>query len=76
MSAPPTQATVHEFDASTGAGSVITDQGLVIPFGEAVWLSGALRTMRQGQRVRVAVAGSGADAAVTSLTLVTLPPAT
>ncbi|MCZ3387852.1 MAG: hypothetical protein LH645_01740 [Actinomycetia bacterium] len=74
MSSQPTQATVHEFDASTGAGSVITDQGMVIPFATGVWESGALRTMRQGQRVRVAVAGSGADAAITSLTLVTFPP--
>ena len=74
MSGQPTQATVHEFDAPTGAGSVITDQGLVIPFSPDAWESGALRTMRQGQRVRVAVTGSGADTAVTWLTLVTFPP--
>lgn len=75
MSGQPTQATVHEFDAGTGSGSVITDQGLVIPFAADAWESGALRTMRQGQRVRMTVAGSGPDVAVTSLTLVTFPPA-
>ncbi len=75
MSAHPTQATVHELDAGTGVGSVITDQGLVIPFAPDVWESGPLLTMRPGQRVRVTVAGSGAEAVVTSLTLVTFPPA-
>ncbi len=74
MSGHPMQATVHEFDARTGVGSVITDQGLVIPFGPDSWESGPLLTMRQGQRVRVAIAGTGVDAAVTALTLVTFPP--
>ena len=73
MSGHPTQATVHEFDASTGVGSVITDQGLVIPFVPDVWESGPLLTLRPGQRVRVTVAGSGLDATVTALTLVTFP---
>ncbi len=73
MNDPPTQATVHEFDASTGAGSVITDLGLVIPFAADVWETGALRTMRVGQRVRVSVADSGAEASIASLTLVTFP---
>jgi hypothetical protein len=53
---------------------VITDQGVVIPFAADAWESGPLLTMRQGQRVRVAIAGSGVDAAVTTLTLVTFPP--
>lgn len=75
MSAQPIQATVHELDAGTGAGSVITDQGTVIHFGADAWESGALRTMRQGQRVRIVVSGSGAGATVTALTLVTFPPA-
>lgn len=74
MNGQPTQATVHEFDASTGAGSVITDQGVVFGFTAAAWESGPLRTMRQGQRVRVSFAESAAGPAVTSLTLVTFPP--
>lgn len=67
------QATVHEFDATTGAGSVITDQGEVIPFAADAWQFGALRLMRQGQRVSGTIAGSGVNAAITSLTLVTFP---
>jgi hypothetical protein len=74
MSGHPLQATVHEFDAGTGVGSVITDQGLGVPFAADAWESGSLLTMRQGQRVRVAITGSGVDAAVTALTLVTFPP--
>ena len=75
MTAQPTQATVHALDVGTGAGSVITDQGLVIPFAAKAWESGALRTMRQGQRVRITTSGSGPDVTVTSLTLATFPPA-
>lgn len=74
MTAVPTQATVHEFDGRSGAGSVITDQGLVIPFAASAWESGALRSMRPGQRVLIDVAGSGSDVTVTALTLVTFPP--
>lgn len=74
MTPPPTQATVHDFNAANGAGSIITDAGLVIPFPASAWRAGPLLTMRQGQRVRVTLAGSGSDVAVTSLTLVTFPP--
>ncbi|MCZ3387168.1 MAG: hypothetical protein LH630_09450 [Actinomycetia bacterium] len=73
MTTQPIQATVHELDASTGTGSVITDHGEVITFTAGAWTGGALRTMRQGQRVRAIVSGSGASVAVISLTLVTFP---
>jgi hypothetical protein len=46
----------------------------VIPFAADAWESGSLLTMRQGQRVRVDITGSGDGAAVSALTLVTFPP--
>ncbi len=65
------QATVHEFDATTGAGSVIADDGLVVPFSPEVFDASPLLTLRVGQRLRVVVDGS--PPAVTALTLVTFP---
>ena len=69
---PPTiQATVHSFDTQTGDGSVITDDGLVLPFDAAAWSAGRLLTLRAGQRLRVEVRGHAESAHVTSMTLVT-----
>jgi cold shock CspA family protein len=67
-----TQATVHEFDAGAGTGSIITDEGLVIPFAPEAWEAGPLRTMRPGQRVRV-VLEAGSPSAVVAITLATFP---
>lgn len=67
-----TQATVHEFDADEGTGSLITDEGRVIPFGAAAWETGPLRTMRPGQRVRVVLDG-GSPPVVVAITLATFP---
>jgi cold shock CspA family protein len=50
------QATVYRYDPDSGAGSVLTDDGVVIPFGpEALRLSG-LRHLRPGQRLSVELA--------------------
>lgn len=65
------QATVHDFDPESGTGSVITDEGQVIPFDEVAWNASPLRTLRLGQRLRIHLAGEGALAQVSSLTLVT-----
>jgi cold shock CspA family protein len=65
------QATVHTFDSSHGDGSVITDDGQVIPFEAQAWQSGALLTLRPGQRLRVEVDQGDSAPRVTSLTLVT-----
>ncbi len=47
------QATGHSFDPVTGAGEVITDQGLVLGFSpEVFWASGLLH-IRRGQRLTV-----------------------
>ena len=71
-----TQATVHTFDQQQGSGSVITDQGLVIAFDAPAWSAGPLRTMRTGQRVRVAVDSESSPSAISALTLATFPPTT
>jgi 2-phospho-L-lactate guanylyltransferase len=65
------QATVHTFDADNGNGSVITDDGLVIPFEASAWQSGSLLTLRLGQRLRVQVSEDSPSPSVTALTLVT-----
>jgi cold shock CspA family protein len=72
MTTPLTQATVHTFDAAVGAGSVITDEGLVIPFASAAWEKGPLRTMRPGQRVRVVIEAESKPVVV-AITLATFP---
>lgn len=63
------QATVHTFDAATGDGSVVRDDGVVLPFTADAWVTGDLRTLRPGQRVRLVES----DEAVTALTLATFP---
>lgn len=67
----PGQATVHSFDGGTGDGSVITDDGAVIPFLADAWRPGPLLTLRVGQRLRVTVEESAGTPRVSSLTLVT-----
>ncbi len=73
MAASWTQATVHVFDATLGSGSVITDQGDVIPFKPSSWEPGALRTMRPGQRLQVLVDPDVSPVVISAMTLVTFP---
>jgi hypothetical protein len=70
------QASVHRFDPATGAGSVVTDAGLVLPFGAEVLAASRLRHVRTGQRLTIEVAGEGADVVVVAMALGTvgLPP--
>lgn len=68
------QATVHTFDEAQSSGSVITDQGRVVPFGADAWAAGPLRTARTGQRVRVAVDSASTPTVVAAITLATFPP--
>jgi 2-phospho-L-lactate/phosphoenolpyruvate guanylyltransferase len=49
------QATVHEFDDRTGAGSVLLDDGRRLPFDSAVFAGSELRRLRVGQRLTVGV---------------------
>lgn len=63
------QATVYRYDPESGAGSVLTDEGVVLPFEvEALRLSG-LRHLRPGQRLTVERAETGQ---ITALNLGTI----
>ena len=53
------QATVHRFEESTGTGSVITDDGLVLPFDLAAFVRSGLRRLRPGQRLSVELMDDG-----------------
>jgi len=63
------QATVYSFDPATGSGSVVTDDGEVLPFGGKALDESPLRLVRPGQRLTVAVAGAGKETHVTGLAL-------
>lgn len=52
------QASVHTFDFHSARGSVITDNGRVLPFDERVFAASRLRHLRAGQRVSIEV-GAG-----------------
>lgn len=54
------QASVHTFDEAAGTGSVITDDGLVLPFDLPAFLRSGLRRLRVGQRLDVEIAAEGA----------------
>ena len=63
------QATVYRYDPQTYVGSVLTDEGVVLPFDvEALRLSG-LRHLRPGQRLTVELGEAGR---ITGLTLGTI----
>ncbi|MGN6610727.1 MAG: hypothetical protein ACTHLJ_03040 [Angustibacter sp.] len=49
------QASVHEFDRTTGAGSVLLDDGTRLPFAPEAFESSGLRLLRVGQRLTVDV---------------------
>ncbi len=64
------QASVHTFDLDTAAGSVITDNGRVLPFTKRVFAASRLRHLRPGQRVSIEVGGEG----ITRLWIVGIGP--
>jgi 2-phospho-L-lactate guanylyltransferase len=57
------QATVYRFDPDVHVGSVLTDDGLVVPFGAAAFASSGLRHLRPGQRLTVELAQAAPDGA-------------
>jgi 2-phospho-L-lactate guanylyltransferase len=61
------QATVHRFDAASGTGSVLTDEGVVLPFTAEAFARSRLRLLRTGQRVTVTVEGPEQAPLVTEL---------
>ncbi len=53
------QATVSSYEATTGVGAVVLDDGTELPFdGEALTGTG-LRLLRPGQRVRIETTDDG-----------------
>jgi 2-phospho-L-lactate guanylyltransferase len=48
-------ATSHMHDPATGAGSVLLDDGRVLPYDGDAFRAGGLLLLRAGQRVRVSV---------------------
>jgi hypothetical protein len=66
------QATVARFDAASLGGDVVTDQGLVLPFGPEAFGTSGLRHLRPGQRITVSVEGAGPAAVVVSMRLETV----
>lgn len=53
------QASVHEFDDRSGKGSVLTDNGRILPFTAEVFDASALRLLRVGQRLNIEVGPDG-----------------
>lgn len=70
------QATVHDFDPATRAGSIILDTGKVVPFTPPVFEQSSLRHLRLGQRLSVEVDGDpeSGRATVTRLWIVGIGP--
>jgi cold shock CspA family protein len=66
------QGTVKEFSEETRSGSVILDDGTVIPLPAAAFSASGLRKLQFGQRVRFEVDGEGDGRAVSSINLATL----
>ncbi|MFC6714642.1 hypothetical protein [Branchiibius cervicis] len=55
------QATVHEYDALDGRGSVLTDNGRILPFSAEVFQASSLRLLRVGQRLNIEVGPDGVN---------------
>lgn len=63
---------MRSYDATTGSGTVMLDDGIELPYDSAAVTAGGMRGLRMGQRVRIETSGSGADTRVTFLVLATL----
>jgi cold shock CspA family protein len=66
------QATVSSFDPTTGAGTVLLDDGVELPFGADALSGTGLRLLRPGQRVRLETTGEGATTEIVGLQILTL----
>jgi 2-phospho-L-lactate guanylyltransferase len=60
---------VRTFDASTGTGSVLLDDGTPLEFGAAAFAASGLRLLRPGQRVRLRTDEAGGISFLTIATL-------
>lgn len=66
------QATVSGYDARTGSGTVLLDDGVELPFTADALRDTGLRMLRSGQRVRLETLGDGPDLSVDRLQILTL----
>lgn len=64
------QATVASFEAASGAGTAVLDDGTRVSFDEAAFAASGLRHLRPGQRVRLE---SDRHGHVVRVTIPTLP---
>jgi 2-phospho-L-lactate guanylyltransferase len=64
------QATVRTFDAQSGSGDVLLDDGTRLAFDAAAFRRSGLRMLRTGQRVRLLLDAAGR---VEGITLATFP---
>ena len=60
---------MRSFDASTGSGAVLLDDGHELPFAASAFASSTLRGLRSGQRVRIRVEAGR----IVAMSLATLP---
>jgi cold shock CspA family protein len=67
-------ATVRTFDAHTGSGDVLLDDGALLTFDAAAFGRSGLRMLRTGQRVRVMLDPAGRVEMVTLVTFLDPPP--
>jgi 2-phospho-L-lactate guanylyltransferase len=56
---PTMQASVHTFDETSGAGSVLLDDGREVDFDAEVFATSALRHVRPGQRLSIDLGKNG-----------------
>jgi cold shock CspA family protein len=63
------QATVSEFDPESASGSLVTDEGVLVPFDATAFDRSGLVRLRPGQRLIVVTEGEGADLRATALRL-------
>jgi 2-phospho-L-lactate/phosphoenolpyruvate guanylyltransferase len=64
------QATVHRYDEESGSGTVLLDDGREVPFSGEVFGASALRHLRGGQRVSVALDEIGEGLSLSRLWIV------
>jgi hypothetical protein len=66
------QGTVRDFSEETRSGSVVLDDGTVLPLTAQAFSSSGLRMLRMGQRVRLVTDGEGEARRVQQIELATL----
>ena len=66
------QGTVREFSEETRSGSVVLDDGTVLPLSAQTFSGSRLRMLRAGQRVRLVTEGEGDARTISTVELATL----